>query len=733
MTRTTRLALGALLFAASSTSLASCSGASPAREEPAFFGASAGALGTPLGSCSTAASSGYVAASKKLVLTLSAATTNQIVITATNGEVRVNNYACVTSGGTALKTTDVNRVEVVGTAADDLVVLDLLYGAFGSTMTAASATASADTAGFKFDLAGNGTAAGDKVMVRGTTSADTITFGASGSSEFIDFTGDNKADVIVLNTENLGASTAAGNDIVSGQGRVATASANMTATASVGTTAIAATSMTATSKPLTIYGGAGNDTIRGGNGDDFLDGMEGNDTFVAANAGGTDGDDTIVGGDGTDTADYSIRTVNTYLSIGNSRTATMAALTSANPKGCSGKAGDDGFFDATGQTECDDIGATVENLTGGSNTDVLIGNDQSNTILGGDGSDYLWGGPGNASCSATVDVDVLNGGAGNDVFMPLTDAAAASASDCRDQFVGGAGTDFVLYTFRTANVTAGANGAATSGESGEFDTINTDVEAIFGGSGDDTLSASALGTALFGCRGNDVLTGAAGSDVFFGGPGDDVMNGAAGDDRFVEKGTVTAIVPANLAPTTFSAALLGCTPAASESTIDNGAGADKMNGGTGTEDTADYGGDGTALVVSVGPYSLTSSVGRVAALTITLCVSTSTTSSAAATVTCSSGTQGGDGESGENDDVVNVTRVYGGSAGDTLTGAASNDMLYGYGGDDVLDGGAGYDTLVGGATGNTESNTLTGGADDDICLEKGTGATASAASCEIQN
>jgi Ca2+-binding RTX toxin-like protein len=731
MTRTSRLALGALLFAASSTTLASCSGATAPAEEPALFGANAGALGTPLGSCSTAASSGYTAATKKLALALDVATTNQIVITATNGQVRVNNYACVTSSGTALKTTDVSRIEVTGTSADDLVVIDLLYGAFGSTMTAASATGT-DTAGFKFDLAGNGSAAGDKVMIRGTTAADTFTFGASGSSEFIDFTGDNKADVLVLNTENLGASTASGNDTISGQGKVATAAANMTATASVAGTAIAAGAMTATSKPLTIYGGAGNDTIRGGNGDDLLDGMEGNDTFIAANATGTDGDDTIVGGDGTDTADYSVRTVNTYLSIGNSRTATMTALTSATPKGCSGKAGDDGFFGSSGQEECDDIGATVENLTGGSNTDVLLGNDQSNTILGGNGDDFIWGGPGNASCSASVDVDVLNGGAGDDVFMPLTDAAEASSSDCRDQFIGGAGTDFVLYSFRTANVTASANGAATSGETGEGDTINTDIEAIFGGSGDDTLNASALGTALFGCRGNDVLTGSTGSDVFFGGPGDDVMNGAAGDDRFVEKGTVTAIAASNLAPTSFSSALLGCTPAAAESTIENGAGADKMNGGTGTEDTADYGGDGTALVVSVGPYSLTSSVGRTAALTITLCVSSSTTSSVGATVTCSSGTQGGDGESGENDDVVNVTRVYGGSAGDTITGAASNDVIYGYGGDDVLDGGAGFDTLVGGATGNAEANVLNGGADDDICLEKG-GVGSSATSCEILN
>ncbi len=246
MNRHDLLTLGAFMVASAATTLASCSGAPAQQVDPALFGASSGALGTPLASCSTAGSSGYTASTKKLVLTLDSSTTNQIVITATNSELRVNNYTCVTSAGVSLRTTDVNRVEVVGTSSNDLVVVDLLYGAFGSTLTAASSSATADTAGFKFDLAGG---TGDKVMVRGTAGADTVVFGAASSQQFIDFTGDNKADALVLNTELMGASTAGGADVVTGQGKVPTASANMTATASVATTAVAAASMGATSVP----------------------------------------------------------------------------------------------------------------------------------------------------------------------------------------------------------------------------------------------------------------------------------------------------------------------------------------------------------------------------------------------------------------------------------------------------------------------------------------------------
>ena len=730
MHRSLKFTTCGVVLAAAAMVTVGCSGAAKAPEaDPALYGATAGALGTPLADCSTAAagtsSHGYTSATKSLVLALDTATTNEIIISATNGEVRVNNYACVTSTGVTLKVADVERLEVVGTSSADVVIIDLLYGAFGTTMTAAGSGA-ANTAGFKIALAG-GT---DKVMVRGTASADTIVFGTDGTSEFIDFTGDNKADIIVSATESLGASTAAGVDILSGQGKVPTASANMTATASVAGTAVAAAAMSATLKPLTLFGGLGNDTLRGGDGDDTLDGMEGDDTLIASGTSGVDGDDTFTGGDGTDTADYSTRTTNTYLSI-DDRRATVWESVSANSLACSGKPGDDGKYTIAGQIECDNVDITVENLMGGTITDVLIGSTSSNVINGGTGDDYIWGGPG-GSCSSTVDVDVLNGGAGDDVFMPLL-LGGGTTTDCRDTYNGGAGTDFVLYTWRTAAVTAGANGAATSGLASEFDTIAADVEAIFGGSGADVLTTPVGGGSVFGCAGADSLVGGAGKDKLVGGEGNDLMNGAAGDDLFVEKGTIAATYAGDFSgavvsslyvaddthpPLTFVAALLGCAAGTAGATVppatNNGDGADKMNGGSGTEDTVDYGSED----ITIGGYSFVTATGRTAALTITLCRATETTSTTTTTV-CLSGTAAADGESGEGDNVINITRVNGGTLGDTITGADTNDIIYGFGGDDTLVGGAGNDTLIGGATGNGELNTITGGTGDDICLARG--------------
>jgi Ca2+-binding RTX toxin-like protein len=325
-------------------------------------------------------------------------------------------------------------------------------------------------------------------------------------------------------------------------------------------------------------------------------------------------------------------------------------------------------------------------------------------------------------------VDVLNGEDGDDVFVPFL-ASGANASDCRDTFNGGAGTDSVLYTFRTNAVRASPSGAATSGESGEADTIGGDVEIVFGGSGDDVLSAGYRATALFGCGGNDDLQGGSGDDLLVGGSGDDLMNGFAGNDRFVEKGSVPRLEAGAreaTPPTAFDPSWLGCT-AASGAVVANGAGADRMNGGIGVEDTLDYG----PVPVSFGAFALVDAGARTAALTVTLCASSASSSAAATPSTCNSGTAGGDGEAGENDDAVNVTRVYGGSGDDVLNGAATNDQLYGYGGDDRLNGGDGCDTLVGGAHGNGESNVLNGGSGDDVCIAAGSGAGASVTGCEL--
>jgi Ca2+-binding RTX toxin-like protein len=109
----------------------------------------------------------------------------------------------------------------------------------------------------------------------------------------------------------------------------------------------------------------------------------------------------------------------------------------------------------------------------------------------------------------------------------------------RDTVSGGAGTDVALYIARTNNiiVTMGDN-AANDGELAEGDRVDSDVENLIGGSGNDHITGSSgandiegrLGNdTIFGGIGNDNITGADGTDTFAG-DGDDELHGGDGDD-----------------------------------------------------------------------------------------------------------------------------------------------------------------------------------------------------------
>ena len=73
------------------------------------------------------------------------------------------------------------------------------------------------------------------------------------------------------------------------------------------------------------------------------------------------------------------------------------------------------------------------------------------------------------------------------------------------------------------------------GSSGN-DTITasaTDLSAVMGLGGDDTLGASSMGNALLGGSGNDTLLGNVAADMLYGGAGDDSITGGDGDDFLV--------------------------------------------------------------------------------------------------------------------------------------------------------------------------------------------------------
>jgi Ca2+-binding RTX toxin-like protein len=295
----------------------------------------------------------------------------------------------------------------------------------------------------------------------------------------------------------------------------------------------------------TLSGGPGDDTLHGDGAADTLNGDDGDDTLE-----GGAGGDTQNGGAGFDTADYSARTVAVTVTL-------------------------DGSANDGETAEADNVKPDIERLLGGAGDDTLTGNNGINVLDGRDGNDTLDPGRGagddlvgglgtdtvtyaSRTLPVTADLDgiaddgeageadridtsvenliggaandrltgdgganVLSGGAGNDVLDGGTGA---------DLLLGGSGTDTADYSSRSAAVTADPDGVYDDGEAGENDDVETDVEGLTGGSGNDVLTGGAGTNVLAGGPGNDVLDGLWGDDDLDGGPGDDDLTGGTGLD-----------------------------------------------------------------------------------------------------------------------------------------------------------------------------------------------------------
>lgn len=105
----------------------------------------------------------------------------------------------------------------------------------------------------------------------------------------------------------------------------------------------------------------------------------------------------------------------------------------------------------------------------------LVGDDGPNVLTGTGENDALYGRGGNDSLRGERGNDDLDGDAG--------------ADDLR----GGPGVDAASYD-GAAGVQVTVDGAANDGHPGEGDNVHTDVEAIYGGSGADTLVATEAAT-----------------------------------------------------------------------------------------------------------------------------------------------------------------------------------------------------------------------------------------------
>ncbi|MDB5331523.1 MAG: Alkaline phosphatase, partial [Phycisphaerales bacterium] len=130
------------------------------------------------------------------------------------------------------------------------------------------------------------------------------------------------------------------------------------------------------------------------------------------------------------------------------------------------------------------------------------------------------------------------GGAGNDTLRP-----GFSASNWVE---GDGGTDIVDYSNRTKGVEVHLDGMLDSGYSGEHDRIGTDVEIVYGGSGNDIIfgnvGSPGAKNGLYGNGGNDTLIAGNGSDALFGGEGNDLLLARNGVGDYLDGGNGTDAV-----------------------------------------------------------------------------------------------------------------------------------------------------------------------------------------------
>ncbi len=154
-----------------------------------------------------------------------------------------------------------------------------------------------------------------------------------------------------------------------------------------------------------LTGNTLSNSLTGGSGDDVLRGGSGNDVYVF-DADLSLGSDTIVEtGVGVDTLDFSLTTtqrIEIDLSVATSQVIN-AGLTLA--------------LSATN---------TIENVIGGSLSNILVGNSLANTLTGNSGD------------------DVLSGRAGNDTLVDSTGKNILIGGDGADSLTGGSGEDLLL-------------------------------------------------------------------------------------------------------------------------------------------------------------------------------------------------------------------------------------------------------------------------------------------------
>ena len=375
---------------------------------------------------------------------------------------------------------------------------------------------------------------------------------------------------------------------------------------------------------------------------------------------------------------------------------------------------------STGTVRCPLAATNVRVNLGDRDDELTVTGNIRTDALGGDGNDVISGGPGQ---------DLIDGGFGADVLN------------------GGSGLDTVTYQTRTASVRASNDGVTgDDGQSGEGDTIATDVENLWGGSGWDTLYGNDQVNWLYGLDGWDTLYGRGGNDRLDGGDGNDTLDGGAGaDDLQGANDNDTADYSARTAAVTVSLDGVANDGESGEAdsvsvnteNVRGGNGDDVISGtsvrnilrgGPGDDWLFGYGDDDSLLGEAGGdnlfggdgndwlPGDAPGTVVGTDHLNGGAGVDSTTYEGRTVAVFVLLDGVANDGQYGETDQILAVETVTGGNGGDILVGGPGAETLSGGNGNDYLDGSGGADVLRGGS-----GNDTIYGLDGDDSLDGGTG------------